>query len=419
MLISTQETLIYKSISPEDIYCYTPGITVTSTGRLVVTFDLGGKGVKEIYASSQLYTERTRRLGIGKIFVSDDQGASWCFISDFNFWHARPFCIGEKIYIIGNAGDLCIICSEDDGNTWSVPSFLSQGEKWHSSACNVLFANERVYLAMEQRFYNSEIEGWNVAGLSPTLQSCYIHDDLLDASSWRRSDPFVFRDKVHFPEGVGIPFYESLTNKPLELAPGRFNAPTGWLEAQVVQIKDKHHIWYDPEGKTFHMFLRAHTGGIGYACLLKVREDKNGQMVTGFQETPSGQTLLFLPFPGGHLKFFIVYDEISRLYWMASNQSFDSMRTISSLPETSRYGLPNNERHRLQLLFSKNCVDWCMAGMIACQGNELYSRNYPSLCIVGEDMHVVCRAADDHTKDPQYSDCITYYKIKRFRMLIY
>ena len=61
------------------------------------------------------------------------------------------------------------------------------------------------------------------------------------------------------------------------------------------------------------MFLRAHTGGIGYACLLKVREDKNGQMVIGFQETPSGQTLLFLPFPGGHLKFFIVYDEISRL----------------------------------------------------------------------------------------------------------
>ena len=56
MIISTQETLIYKSISPEDIYCYTPGITVTSTGRLVVTFDLGGKGVKEIYASSQLYT---------------------------------------------------------------------------------------------------------------------------------------------------------------------------------------------------------------------------------------------------------------------------------------------------------------------------------------------------------------------------
>ena len=47
MLISTQETLIYKSISPEDIYCYTPGITVTFDGTLGRDFRLGRQGGKK------------------------------------------------------------------------------------------------------------------------------------------------------------------------------------------------------------------------------------------------------------------------------------------------------------------------------------------------------------------------------------
>ena len=33
--------------------------------------------------------------------------------------------------------------------------------------------------------------------------------------------------------------------------------------------------------------------------------------------------------------------------------------------EPDRYNLPNKERHILALHFSRNCVDWCFAGVVA------------------------------------------------------
>ncbi len=95
------------------------------------------------------------------------------------------------------------------------------------------------------------------------------------------------------------------------------------------------------------------------------------------------------------------------------------MRRVSSLSNIKRYGLPNNERHRLQLHFSRNCVDWCLAGMVACSTNELYSRNYPSAVIKGDDLHIVCRSADEHALNPQYNNMITHHIVSNFRQLIY
>ena len=37
--------------------------------------------------------------------------------------------------------------------------------------------------------------------------------------------------------------------------------PPGWLETNVVQFTDPDHLWYDPTGRTFHLWMRAHTGG--------------------------------------------------------------------------------------------------------------------------------------------------------------
>ena len=85
--------VIVESPSPKNIYCYTPGIIRLDSGRLVVTMDFGGKGLKK--GESR-----------GRVFTSDDHGMSWKLRSSFSFCHARPFIAGKSLYVLGQAGDL-------------------------------------------------------------------------------------------------------------------------------------------------------------------------------------------------------------------------------------------------------------------------------------------------------------------------
>lgn len=133
MQIATTENTIYTSPDASKIFCYTPSIIVTPTGRLIVSFDLGGEGVKSIEGHKSSRAGGSR-FGQGKIFISDDNGQKWTFVQNFPFWHARLFTIGNSIYLIGHAGDICIMKSEDNGESWSATYFLTHGEKWHSSA---------------------------------------------------------------------------------------------------------------------------------------------------------------------------------------------------------------------------------------------------------------------------------------------
>lgn len=118
MQIVATENTIYTSPDASKIFCYTPSILVTPTGRLIVSFDLGGEGVKSIEGHKSSRAGGSR-FGQGKIFISDDNGQKWTFVQNFPFWHARLFTIGNSIYLIGHAGDICIMKSEDNGESWS------------------------------------------------------------------------------------------------------------------------------------------------------------------------------------------------------------------------------------------------------------------------------------------------------------
>ncbi|MCU0521202.1 MAG: glycoside hydrolase [Anaerolineae bacterium] len=293
---------VCESPDPARIFCYSPGLALLPSGRLVATTDWGGPGVAELPGPKGEIPEGSG-LWQGRIYSSDDRGATWAFRGYFPFMHARPFVVGDTVYILGHARDLIVIRSDDGCMTWSAPSRLTEGQYWHQSASNVHYANGCVYLVMERRVTN-DIKGWYVGEMAPVLMRAPVTADLLRRESWTFASELSFRDALPgattdpATDFLGVPFWRAPYPSGSLVAPGRNCAPIGWLETNVVQFVDSDHIWTDPTGRTFHLWMRAHTGGTGYACIAKVVEQGDvpgtGSMTTMLQTVPSGKTMLYV-----------------------------------------------------------------------------------------------------------------------------
>lgn len=421
--LCSEGVVLIESPDPQRIYTCSPGIVRLPSGRLVVTDGLRGMDGDDI--ADPKYCPRAGQFWQGVVLTSDDRGRTWTRRCRFPIMHARPFVAAGALYVIGHAGDLMIMRSDDDGDTWSAPVALTQGQFWHQAPCNVHRANGCVYLAMERRTGN-EIEGWYVGELAPVLMRAPLQADLVQRSAWTLAAELPFGEALPDARGdpaidfFGVPFYECPYPRGAEVTPGRWCAPMGWLETNVVQFTDPDHLWCDPTGRTFHLWMRAHTGGSGYAAIAKVVEEEPGAgaMRTMLETVPSGKTVLFVPCPGGQMKFHILFDAETRLFWLLSTQATDSMRRIEQLPD-NRYNLPNNERRRLQLHFSTNCMDWCFAGLVAAGSVEQASRHYASMEIDGEDLHVVSRSGNERARNAHDGNQVTLHTVRDFRALAY
>lgn len=417
---------LYESPDPANLYCYSPGLARMPNGRIIATIDLGGPKVADIEGPKWLRGE-SGYAWQGRIYTSDDRGKSWTFRGYFPFMHARPFVAGNSIYILGQAGDLNIIRSDDGGETWSEPVKLTQNQLWHQAPCNVHYANGCVYLVMERRV-TQDIKAWYVGEIAPVLMRGNLDADLTRPENWTFASELSFRDVLPGVENdpqidfFGVPFYHAPFPSGANAAPGRGCAPIGWLETNVVQFVDENHIWHDPTGRTFHLWARAHTGGTGYAAIAKVVEQGEkpgtGEMITMLEKAPSGKTMLYVPCPGGQMKFHVLYDEVTKLYWLLSTQATDSMIRPDRMP-ADRYNLPNNERRRLQLHFSRNMIDWCFAGLVAVGPAENASRHYASLLTDNADLVVLSRSGDERASNAHNGNLITFHRIENFRDLIY
>ena len=403
-----------ESPDPSSIPLYTPSILALPGGRLVAAYERGG-------------TARQGNADYAFILTSDDHGLNWTQRGAMRMTHARLLVAGKSLYYLGHRGDLQISRSDDRGETWSVPVPLTQGQSWHQSACNVWHASGNVYLVMERRV-GTENKAWPVGALAPVLMRAREDADLTLRESWTFASELVFADLIpgyreNDPtlEFFGVPFFAQAfpDRKPVATEPRRrTNSPMGWLETNVAQILDPDHYWYDPSGRTFHLLMRAHTAGTGYAALAKVVEQSDGSMITQLEKVPSGKQVLFLPMPGGQMRFHICYDVETTLYWLLSSQATDSMRRADRLPP-ERYDLPNNERHRLVLHFSKNLVDWCFAGLVARTDSPKEARHYASMDIDGDDLVILSRSGDSRAKSAHDGNLITFHRVKAFRDLVY
>ena len=417
--------VIYRSPDPQNVFAFTPGIWVLESGRYVFTNDLGGPGSVELPEAQQIPEAPCGSRRVGQIFTSDDGGQSWQLRAIRNFAHARPFEAGGCVYVLGQSKDLVIYRSEDGGETWDEGHWLTEGESWHQSACNTWIEDGYVTLVMENRFSREgEIKsGWDVAGIAPVVMRAKVTDDLTRRESWTFSNRVRFRDVVDEDtlDLHGIPFYP--TRKHTEEYPEGtvLTHLPGWLESNIVRIMDPNHYWYDPDGKTFHIFMRAHTAGTGFCCMMKavITEEDGHEVITVMPEVnPSGRRVVFLPMPGGQMRFHILWDEQTRLYWLLSTQSTDSMTRKELLP-AGRYNIPCDERDRLMLSFSKNMVDWCFAGMVAQGETSKQSRHYACMAIEGDDLLIVSRTGDKDTKSAHNTNLSTLHRVKNFRELVY
>lgn len=406
--IATECTL-YRSPDPQGIFCYTPFLARGFGGRLLASFDLGGKGVGKLPGPKSDYGDF--RLGNQtKIFLSDDHGKSWRPAADIGMLHARIFRAGRRLYLLGHSGRMLISSSEDNGEHWSEPTVLEGSRHWHQSGCTIDVHNDRIYLVME-----AALERRTWPDVSLVLMAADRESDLTRPESWRFSPEWRFDREVTLPQSFGMPFYPTGDQCP-GVADPRYCGEPGNLETNVLRIYDPRHHFYDPEERTVVLLSRLHSGTTNLATMLRGRERSDGALEIDTFTTPGGAPFLFLPFPGGQMKFQIVYDEVSRLYWLIATQSTDSM-TRPELLDEQRVNLPNNERRRLVLYFSRNLVDWSFAGLVASGQDEKASRHYASLLIDGEDLLVLSRSGDSEASSAHNGNLVTLHRIPDFRKL--
>ena len=420
-------TVVYRSPQPARVYAYSPYITVLKSGRYVYTNDIGGPGLKDL----DEWKQSGSTAMFGQIFTSDDKGKTWQYKCARNFIFGRTIEGEGALYLIGvihNEGrceDLIVFKSSDDGDTWDMGTLLTKGESWHQAPCSVWIEDGYVTLVMERCFnFAGEVtSGWNVSSLAPVVMRAKLDKDLTKKENWIFSNEVRFRDVINDDDldMHGIPFFHTMAHRN-ELPKGTdLTEIPGWLESNIVKIKDETHYWYDENGKTFHIFMRAHTAGTGYCCVMKavITEEDGKEKITVMPQTsPSGRKVVYLPMPGGQMRFHVVYDEKTKLYWLLSTQATDSMRRKECLSK-ERFNIPCDERDRLQLSFSKNMVDWCFAGLVAKGDSEKQSRHYAGLTIDGDDLLVACRSGDKDTSSAHDTNLSTFHRIKNFRDLVY
>lgn len=421
---------IFRTPKGKQMFAYTPAICVLDNGRYVFTGDIGGPDGVELPDRSEIIPHPTTGgIAYGHVFTSDDKGKTWQKRCVRNFVHARPFAVGNTVYILGHCADLVIYKSEDCGDTWDDGTFLTNGESWHQSACAYWVDDGVITIVMETYKYREgdHNSGWNVANLCPVVMRARLSDDLTRVENWTFSNKVCFRDIVNTDETdlFGIPFYPPMEKKAEYTQKGLGNQyfcqNPGWLETNVVKIVDPKHYWFDENGKTYHLFMRTHTAGSGYCALMKaVVSEKDGkEIITVMPEVnPSGKKVVFLPMPGGQMRFHVLYDEKTQLYWLLSTQCVDSMTRKELLPP-DRYDIPSNERDRLQLSFSKNMVDWCFAGFVAKGESAKQSRHYAAMAIDGDDLVITSRSGDKDAFSAHNGNIATFHRVKNFRALVY
>ena len=389
MKIIADETIIYRSIDPQSVYCYTPGLCAgfpnpDGSTRLIGVVDLGGPGVEsKVDGPCSPAGDYHNQL---RVLLSDDGGKTWRETSArLPMRHEIVFRTSEALYLLGNDTRLVISRSADNGETWSDPVVLEEG-KWHQSCGAVDFHGDELYLVYE-KFDDRNV--W--PGVMPVLMAAKLDRDLTRRENWRMSKPFSDIELMRAAQPSGIP---AVALKDKYLAPGI-------LETSVVRITDPDHPLFDPLDRTVVLCMRAYTGFNAVGAILLGVDNPDGTLEIRRAKSAAGIEMFLLPWPGGNLKFHLQYDAPSKLFWMVAS-IIDGVR---------------GERSRLGLYYSPNLFDWTLGGLVAEGSPKPSSRHYATLLIDGNDILVLSRSGDGNAKTQHDNNLTTFHRVRDFRRL--
>ena len=378
------EKVITTSPNPDSIYLYTPAIAEGFGGRFVVAVDYGGPGTYSLDGPKSDFGDYKAGNQI-RVLLSDDKGRTWRETpARIPMMHEILFKAGGSLYMIGHSGRLLITRSDDNGETWSEPAVLCPEPRWHQSCTAVDVYDGKVTLVYEK--WVAEKHKW--PGVGPVLMQAREDTDLTDPSNWKFSELYNPDEDMEAARPSGIPVN----------APG---AP-GMLETNVIRVHNPANPFYDATGQAVALLARASTGFPDIGVMLKGYEREDGSLAIGRFRKNEGE-VYFVHIPGGDLKFHILYDPESRLYWLLHSQIDGRM----------------NYRRRLALSYSPDLLRWTFAGLVAVGPTDHSARHYATMIQDGDDLFIVSRSGDEKARTAHDGNIVTFHRIKDFRKLIY
>ena len=370
--------VVFHNPNPE-FYVEGPGLARLNDGTLVA--------VVPVVPREEWSKERRATQSVTHILRSSDGGQTWQKASDLPYYSAAPWTHGGALYLFVNKGgtkvrndDLLLLKSPDGGKTWSEPVTLFTGHFWNCHT-GMVQRDKKLYWATDDLALGSK--------RGPRLLAGDLSGDVMNPNAWRLSEPVPFPG---VPEAMTNPQYAKLSSQ--------------YLEPNVIDVRGRLRVLMTVKPK------RQSTAGL--AAVFDF-EDKGGPIDLKFTQ--------FHPMPGGQLKFCVIWDEKTKMFWATANLVVDGQGAFDWFREGEKRGnfsyasgLGGNDRRFLMLLYGLDGLNWFQAGCIAQAGKISQSFMYARPVIDGDDLAIIARSSI-HAPNQHDADHATFHRVKNFRSL--
>ena len=128
----------------------------------------------------------------------------------------------------------------------------------------------------------------------------------------------------------------------------------------------------------------------------------------------------YFAMPGGQLKYCVIWDERTKLFWATANAVVDSQGAFDWWKKGNErgnfWGTGGNDRRTLMLQYSLDGLNWFQAGCVAQAAKISQSFMYARPVIDGDDLVIISRSSVN-APNQHDADYATFHRVKNFRAL--